>query len=91
VSYSNSGSFSESHPYDKPHVYFDCIDDIFTATTAAAVTNCTAVALREKFAELVSFQQHQPSLLPHKILTSAPCSLTSACHFSGNHATFATF
>jgi hypothetical protein len=57
-----------------------------TATMAATVTNCMAVALRERFAAIVSFQRHQPSFPPTQDVTSATCSLISAGQFSGKCA-----
>ena len=56
------------------------------ATTAAADTNCTAVALTELPAENVSFQRRAPVRPPTQNVDSAPRSLTSACCFSGNNA-----
>jgi hypothetical protein len=59
------------------------------ATSAAADTNCTAVALTELPAAFVSFRWQQPSLPPTQNVNSAPCSLTSACYFGGKFAKFA--
>jgi len=56
------------------------------ANAAAAHLYCTAVALTELPAEVVSFRWHQPSFPPHKNVNSAPRSLTPAGHFSGNNA-----
>jgi len=48
--------------------------------------NCDAADIREPFAAFVSFQRIQPGHPLHKIVISAACSLTSACHFGGNYA-----
>jgi hypothetical protein len=45
--------------------------------------NLHAVALRERFAALVSFQRKQPGQPPHKSVNSANSSLRAACHFGG--------
>ena len=60
------------------------------ANSAAADTYCTAVALAEPSAALVTFRWQQPSFPPHKNVNSAPRSLTSAAQFSGNNAQIAT-
>ena len=60
-----------------------------TAFMAATCTNCTAVALTEHFAALVSSQWQQASFPPTQNVNSAPRSLTSACHFSGKYANYA--
>ena len=57
---------------------------------AAADTYCTAVALTELPAELVSFRWHQPSLSPHKNVNSANSPVLPAVQFSGNNAISAT-
>jgi len=44
------------------------------------------VASAEQPAALMSFQRITPDLLLTKNVDSAPRSLTSACHFSGNYA-----
>jgi len=46
----------------------------------------TAVATREHAAAFVSFQWQQANLPPTQNVDSAPRSLTSARHFSGNNA-----
>jgi len=53
------------------------------AKLAAADTNGTAVALRERSAANVSFQCHQPSHPLHKIVNSAVSLVRPARHFSG--------
>jgi len=53
-------------------------------------TTCTAVALAERSAEVVLFQRLAPVFPPTQNVDSAPRSLTSACHFSENHAIYAT-
>ena len=60
-----------------------------SATMAAADTSNTAVATQEQSAALVSFQRLPPLLPPTQNDDSAPRSLTSACHFSGNDAIYA--
>ena len=52
-------------------------------------TNCTAVALAERSAEVVSFQRLAPVFPPTQNVDSAPRSFTSACHFSGSIAIYA--
>ena len=49
-----------------------------------------AVATRERSAAFVSFQRLAAGLPPTQNVTSAPRSLTSTCHFSGNTAQIAT-
>ena len=56
------------------------------AMTAAADTNDTAVTLAERSAGFVSFQRLTANLPPTQNVASAPCSLASARHFSGNYA-----
>ena len=60
------------------------------ATMAAADTNCTAVALAEFPAEVVSFQWQQPSLPPTQNVNSAASPVFPAGQFSGNNAICAT-
>jgi len=48
------------------------------------------VATREQSAAIVSFQRLAPSVPPTQNDRLAPCSLTSARHFSENHAIYAT-
>ncbi|MBA3873587.1 MAG: hypothetical protein H0X30_31020 [Anaerolineae bacterium] len=48
------------------------------AMTTATCTNCTAVALSEPSAEVVSFRWHQPSLPPTQNVNSADCSRVPA-------------
>jgi hypothetical protein len=50
---------------------------------------CAAADICEPTAAFVSFQRHQPKEPRCKILDSAPCSLTSACRFSGKYAKYA--
>ncbi len=67
------------------HVIYCPIEQPKTkATMTAADTNDTAAALAEPFAEFVSFRWQQPSFPPTQNANSAACSLTAACHFSGN-------
>jgi len=56
------------------------------ATIAAASTNYTAVAFRERPAAKVSFQWHRPSFLPDKIVNSAVSPVPAARQFSGEYA-----
>jgi hypothetical protein len=49
----------------------------------------SAVALAERSAAFVSFQRQQASLPPTQNANLAPCSLSSAGHFSGNYAIYA--
>ena len=49
-----------------------------------------AVALTERFAALVPFRWHQANQPPTQNVNSALLSLTSACHFGGNDAIYAT-
>ena len=62
---------------------------LMTASTAAALAFCTAVASAEQFAAFASFQWQEASLSPTQNANSAPFSLTFACHFSGNNANYA--
>jgi hypothetical protein len=57
-----------------------------TANTAAADPNCTAVALAELPAALVSFRWQQPSLPLTQNANSAASPVLAARHFSGNCA-----
>ena len=59
------------------------------ANSAAADTNCTAVALTELPAAFVSFQWHQPSLPPTQNVNSAASRELAAMQFSGNNAIYA--
>jgi hypothetical protein len=73
-----------------PHTAHQTLPKI-KATMAAADPNCTAVALTEFPAEVVSFRWHQPSLPPHKNVNSAVAPLFAAGQFSGKYANYAAF
>jgi hypothetical protein len=57
-----------------------------SAILAATCTNCTAVVSAEHFAELVSFQWHQPGFPPTQNVNSAVSRELSARQFSGSIA-----
>ena len=59
------------------------------AITAAADSNCGAVALSEQSAGIVSFQRQQAGLPPLKNVDLAVTSLLPAVSFSGEFAFFA--
>jgi hypothetical protein len=56
------------------------------ANLAAADTNGTAVALRERFAEFVPFQRHLATRPPTQNVNSAVSPVLAAVQFSGNIA-----
>jgi len=61
------------------------------ATKAAAEAHYTAVALRERFAAIVSFQRHQPSYAPSQNVNSAASPVLPASQFGGLFCTFRIF
>lgn len=61
------------------------------AKKASADTNCTAVAVRERFAAFVPFQRQPPSFPPTNNVNSAVSLWLAACHFGGESANFAKY